>query len=149
MRKSEFSESAALSAQGGLWQSRAWAASGSGVKRIAAFALLCCAGPIAAAPGGEIGVLRAGKYVCELPGDATGPAGRHVPEADFTVSNASSYEAGGASGSYLLTGDQLVMTSGPFKGKRFHRISNNFLRLVEPDGTDGQLRCVRRTQSNR
>lgn len=99
-------------------------------------------GSAGAVPGGEIGTLKKGTYICELPGDATGPAGIHVPEADFAIINASSYRAQGRIGSYLLTGDRVVMTSGTFEGQRFRRISEGFLRRIEADGSDGRMRCV-------
>jgi hypothetical protein len=94
------------------------------------------------APGGEIGTLEIGRYVCELAGDATGPVGRHVPEADFRITNASSYRVNGVGGSYLLTGDRMVLTSGLRKGERYRRISTGFLRKTEADGSDGPMRCV-------
>jgi hypothetical protein len=65
-----------------------------------------------------------------------------VPEADFTVISASSYRAHGTLGSYLLTGDQLVMTNGPHRGDRFVRQSRGFLRQVNRDGSEGLMRCV-------
>lgn len=102
-----------------------------------------------AAPGGPIGTMQLGTYICELPGDATGPAGHRVPEQDFTILNASSYEAGGIAGTYLLTGDVMTMTAGPKQGQRFRKISNNFVRLIEADGSDGALRCVRQVSNNR
>jgi hypothetical protein len=107
-----------------------------------AVAMLAPAAPISAVPGGEIGTLEQGRYTCELPGDATGPVGLHVPEADFTVISASSYRAKGTLGSYLLTGDRLVMTNGPHRGQKFHRLSRGFLRRLNADGSDGDLRCV-------
>lgn len=103
---------------------------------------LSWAAPGLAVPGGEIGTLEQGRYTCELPGDATGPAGRHVAEADFTVISASSYRSNGTLGSYLLTGDSVVMTNGPHRGQKFHRLSRGFLRQVAADGSDGPLRCV-------
>ena len=90
-----------------------------------------------------VGTLPLGLYACEWPGDATGPVGRHAPEQDFTVVTGSSYEAGGAIGTYLLSGESLVMTSGPKQGQKFHRLSLGFLRLVKADGADGDLRCFR------
>jgi hypothetical protein len=105
-------------------------------------ASLALAAPTAAVPGGEIGTLEQGRYTCELPGDATGAAGRHVPGADFTVISASSYRASGTLGSYLLTGDRVVMTNGPHRGQKFHRLSRGFLRQLKADGSDGDLRCV-------
>jgi hypothetical protein len=116
-------------------------------------ALVLAATPLAAAaaaseappppPGGRIGTLALGHYVCELPGDAAGPAGRPVPEFRFRVVNASSYKAAGIRGSYLYTGDRVVMTGGKLKGLKLHRISEGFLRKIEEDGSDGEMRCVR------
>jgi hypothetical protein len=109
----------------------------------ASFLMLSLASSAGAVPGGEIGTLDIGRYVCELPGDASGPAGRAVPALDFSIVNASSYRSGGTMGSYLLTGDRLVMTSGLRKGERYHRVSRDFLRRVGADGRDTALRCVR------
>ena len=72
--------------------------------------------PVSAAPGGELETLPIGDYLCELPGDVTGPAGLRAPSEDFTVVTASSYRAGGAMGSYLLAGTDLTMTGGPHRG---------------------------------
>lgn len=109
---------------------------------LAVFALILSA-PALAVPGGRLGTLPGGIYRCELPGDALGPVGHRVPEADFTVLTASTYRAGARAGSYLLTGDRLVMTSGPFKGRHFRRVTRNFLRVLRDDGQDGMMRCVR------
>ena len=111
-------------------------------RRIALLALFLAA-PLSAVPGGRIGTLPNGAFRCELPGDALGPVGYRVPDADFTIVTASTYRAAGGAGSYLLTGERVVMTSGPFKGRRFHRVTPNFLRLMRDDGTDGIMRCVR------
>ena len=106
------------------------------------------AGPVAAAPGGDIETMPIGDYVCELPGDVTGPAGVHVPGEDFTVVTASSYRAGTEMGSYLLVGDQLTMTGGPLLGKRYRRQSEGFVRKLDDRGNPGDLRCVRRKRNN-
>jgi hypothetical protein len=119
------------------------------MKRALAFATLTlAAAPALAVPGGEIGTLERGRYVCELPGDALGPRGRHQPEEDFRVVQGSSYRAGDERGTYLLTGDRVVMTSGPKKGARFRRLSDGFLRRQNPDGSDGDLRCVIANRNN-
>ena len=94
-------------------------------------------------PGGRIGTLALGSYTCELPGDANGPAGKVLPEYAFRIVNASSYKAGGIRGSYLYTGDRVVMTGGKLKGLTLHRISEGFLRQTGEDGSDGDMRCVR------
>jgi hypothetical protein len=101
------------------------------------------AGAAPPVPGGEIGTLELGRYACELPGDAGGAPGRRVAGAEFTVVTSSSYRSGGRIGSYLMTGDRLVMTSGPRKGERYHRISPDFLRRIAANGADSELRCIR------
>ena len=108
-----------------------------------------CAAPAAhAVPGGQLGTLALGQYRCETGGDALGPKGLRVPEKDFEVINGSSYRVGRAKGSYLLTGDRAVMTSGPKRGARFHRLSRGFLRETAPDGSDSDLRCVLAGRNN-
>lgn len=101
-------------------------------------------GPTLAAPGGPIDTIHRGAYVCALPGDATGPAGNPVIEEGFDVISGSSYATVEGRGTYLLTGDTLVMTSGPKRGQKFNRLSNNFLRKLAHDGSESALRCVRR-----
>ena len=113
----------------------------------AALALLLAA-PLAAAPGGDIATMPLGDYICELPGDATGPAGYRVSGEDFAVVTASSYRAGEALGSYLLVGDQLTMTGGPHQGKRYKRQSGGFVRKLDEQGRPGALRCVLRKRNN-
>lgn len=109
---------------------------------------LLMAGPLAAAPDGDLETIPIGDYICELPGDATGPAGLRVPAEDFTVVTASSYRAGDSMGSYLLAGDMLTMTGGPLQGKRYKRQSEGFVRLLDANGNPGDLRCIRRKRNN-
>lgn len=111
-------------------------------------AALLAAGPALAAPGGPLDALEPGRYVCELPGDAAGPAGIRQDDETFVVLNASAYEATGGRGTYLVTGDVVTFTSGPKNGQRFRRISVNFLRKLGADGRDSTLRCVRRVVNN-
>ncbi len=118
------------------------------MKRIAILFGLLCSGPVLAAPGGPIATIHRGDYLCELPGDATGLAGFPVPEEGFTIISGSSYATAQGTGSYLLTGDLLVMTSGPKRGQKFTRLSNNFLRKLDAQGKESTLRCVRRTRNN-
>lgn len=145
MGKSVNRERRALSARRGFWQSVAGAGKAATVKRmfIPLIASLAFPATLSAAPGGAIATLPTGTFHCELPGDAMGPVGRRMEKEDFTVITASAYRVGDKIGSYLLTGDTVRMTSGPFQGRRYHRIRTNFLRLIGPDGQDGQLRCVR------
>ncbi len=92
--------------------------------------------------GGRIGTLSLGRYQCELPGDAGGPIGQRLPDNDFTVANASSYKAGGVRGSYLYTGNTVVMTGGKFKGLHFRRVSSGFLQETDASGVEKEMRCV-------
>lgn len=134
-----------------FWQSHGRDGSAGGMIRRAALVLsaaACLGSPAAAVPGGQLGTLALGLYRCETGGDALGPTGVRVSEADFEVINASSYRVGEAIGSYLLTGDRAVMTSGPRRGERFRRLSRGFLRKTLPGGTDGELRCVLAGRNN-
>lgn len=111
---------------------------------LAAFAAV----PAFAAPGGALDTLPLGQYLCEMPGDATGPVGLRVPEADFRVLNASSYTTANGAGTYLLRGDDIIMTSGPLNGVQYRRLSSGLLRLVE-NGNDARQRCVLHVNNNR
>lgn len=111
----------------------------------AACALAACAGAKPsppAVPGGQINTLTLGNYTCEMPGDAGGPVGKALPEYDFRVVNASSYKADGVRGSYLSTGDNVVMTGGKLKGLRFSHVSRGFLRQIDDKGNETGMRCV-------
>lgn len=103
----------------------------------------------AIATPGELGTMPTGRYICELPGDGSGPASLHVPESDFTILRASRYRAHYGAGIYLLTGDLLVLTSGPRQGERFIRKSNGFLRMLGPNDEESLLRCVLQNRNNR
>ena len=94
-------------------------------------------------PPGRIETLPTGTYECTLPGDAAGPAWHRVPEADFTILNASSYEAQGQRGVYLLRGGRVIFTRGPMKGTMMERAGRRMLRALDENGTPGRLRCVR------
>jgi hypothetical protein len=110
--------------------------------------LLALSAPALAVPGGPIGQIPPGNFLCEMPGDATGAVGLRVPDEDFVVVNANTYRTARGRGTYLLTGDLLVLTSGPRSGDKFRVISNSFLRKLGANGQDGSLRCVRRVVNN-
>ncbi len=113
----------------------------------ALFALALPVAAFAASPtmpqSGRITTLPIGKYECTLPGDASGPAWHRIPDSDFSILNASSYEARGGRGVYLLRGNQITFTRGPLKGLMLERAGNTILREREEDGTLGRMRCVR------
>ncbi|WP_310530861.1 hypothetical protein [Novosphingobium sp.] len=104
--------------------------------------------PALAAPGGELGTMPKGSYACERPGDATGALGVRVLDEDFTVENGSAYTTARGRGVYLLTGDRLVMTSGPFQGATYRRKSGGFLRRLAADSSETDLRCVLGVSNN-
>jgi hypothetical protein len=101
------------------------------------------------AQASQIQTLPLGRYSCELPGDALGTVGRRVAAEDFAIVHSSTYASGREQGSYLLTANIIEMTSGPKAGEKFHRISDNFLRKLNEDGTDGELRCIRMVTNTR
>jgi hypothetical protein len=114
--------------------------------RIAAPLCLACAllaTPALAAPGGKLGTLERGTYVCEMPGDATTARGVPVPGAGFEVTNDSTYRTDKGRGTYLRTGDHVRITSGPHKGERYMVENENFLRMVDKDEHETGLRCIR------
>jgi len=99
--------------------------------------------PALAAPGGKLGTLQRGTYVCELPGDAATRRGVPLPDDGFEITNSSTYAAKGGSGTYLRTGDLVQVTSGPMKGDRYTVQSEGFLRKQTEKGAEGTIRCVR------
>lgn len=116
---------------------------------LAGLALSACAShrePPPPVQGGPIATLPLGHYTCELPGDAGGPVGKLVPDYAFRIVNSSSYKTAGMRGSYLYTGDRVIMTGGKLKGLKLHRLSDGFLRRIEADGSDGDMRCVLRSR---
>lgn len=111
-------------------------------------ALLAGSAAALAVPGGPIDFLLPGAFACEMPGDATNAAGYRVDAENFVIANSNSYYTPAGRGSYLLTGDDLVLTSGPKRGQKYHRVTDNFLRKLGPDGKQSELRCVRRVLNN-
>lgn len=117
--------------------------------RLASFvAVLGLSAAALAVPGGPIDALAPGAYACEMPGDATNAAGYRVDEENFSIANSNSYFTPDGRGTYLLTGDLLVLTSGPKRGQKYHRQSDNFLRKLDSTGKETDLRCVRKVLNN-
>jgi hypothetical protein len=69
---------------------------------------------------------------------------RGTPEvnASFSIVNASSYRDEHIVGSYLRTGDSVVLTSGVRAGERYRVVSTATLQRVDAKGTDTPVRCV-------
>ncbi len=104
---------------------------------------LAIALPAQAQGHGKLGTLQPGRYLCELPGDAAGPASRPVEGAWFDIINAGTYAAANGRGTYLRTGEKVTFTRGPLKGARFERRSDQTLRRLDLPGEMAKLRCVR------
>jgi len=118
---------------------------GAGMKILLIPALLGAVAVPLLAPAsaqGSIGTVERGAYVCELPGDAGGPAGVVQPPQALTIESASRYSSPQGAGTYLRRGDTLQLTSGPRQGESYAVVSPSFLRRIE-DGKPGRLRCVR------
>ena len=99
--------------------------------------------PAHASPGGELATLALGKWFCEMPGDAAAPA-VPVPTETFTAVPDSTYIASDeVAGSYLLLGDELVMTTGALRGHRFHLETAATIHRIDDKGNETALRCVR------
>ncbi|NOW44236.1 hypothetical protein FHW96_000363 [Novosphingobium sp. SG751A] len=105
--------------------------------------------PALAGPEGPAFTVRRGEYACEMPGTALTSAGLRRPEEDFTIRQGSMYSTSEGRGSYLATGDEIHMTTGPKRGDRFRRVSENFLRKLTSEGKETDLRCIRRVANNR
>lgn len=101
------------------------------------------AAPALGVSGGQLATLERGPWACEMPGDAGTTPGLAAPEADFTITNGSTYHVPEGHGTYLRTGDQLRMTSGPRQGDRYAVQSEHFLRKLDQNGNDTGLRCIK------
>ena len=145
MLVAQFSKSRALSVMRRGWQS--WSVLACSVVA-ALLPGVTLAAPLPV-PGGTLATLTLGRYVCELPGDAMGDSGIHQPGEDFEVLHASTYLTSQGRGAYLMWRAHVEVTSGPKKGQAFRQVTPNLLRRLNPDGSEGKLRCIREVLNNR
>lgn len=110
--------------------------------RLLSVAAVLAGAPSVAIAQGPIGTVVRGPYVCEIPGDAAGPAGIPQPDRSFTIETSSRYTARQGAGTYLRRGNRLELTSGPRKGEVYLVIRPGFLRASGADGKLGRLRCI-------
>lgn len=104
--------------------------------------------PALAAPGGQLRTLLAGAWLCEHQGDAEAPA-QTLPAESFRVIADSSYRlASGQSGSYLLLGNDLVMTTGPLRGRKYRLVGFGILHPLDSNGIRTTDRCVRQSSAD-
>jgi hypothetical protein len=106
--------------------------------------------PVAAhaAPGGLLRTLLKGYWVCETKSDAeTAPT--RLPNDSFRVIPDSSYRtAKGESGTYLLLGNSLVMTTGPFQARKYTLVGQGILHPLDAQGKRTGERCVRQSSAS-
>ena len=109
----------------------------------AGIAVTLAAAPALAVSGGQLDTIERGPWACEMPGDAGTTPGVATPEADFIITNGSTYHVPEGHGTYLRTGDDVRMTSGPRQGDRYTLQSEHFLRKLDSNGKDTGLRCIK------
>jgi len=103
----------------------------------------------AVAVEGNLGVLKRGDYICELPAGPSSEDWRiRKPEQDFSVISSSRYETAEGIGTYLRGGNEVRFTSGPLKGAAYRRKNDSYLRHLGPDGEPDGMRCVRKRLSD-
>lgn len=90
-----------------------------------------------------IGTVERGFFACERPGNALGAVGIREPEEDFSIVRASRYSTPQGSGTYLRSGERLLMTSGPRNGVAYQVVNRGFVRKLDEEGVPTTLRCVR------
>jgi hypothetical protein len=72
-----------------------------------------------------------------------------MPQDSFRVLADSSYRnASGETGTYLLLGNELTMTGGPFRGRRYVLVGQGIVHPVDAAGQRGAGRCVRQSAAS-
>ena len=109
-------------------------------------ASMACAG-MATPAAAEQPALTPGDYACEVPGPTLEALPVAVPAEDFAILGASTYRAQGSVGTYLVSGEIVQFTSGPKVGLRLRRFSSAFVRVLDADGHETTVRCLRQSAS--
>jgi hypothetical protein len=109
--------------------------------------LMLGAVPAKAAPGGLLRVLLKGYWICETGGDATTPPTRLMQDSFRIIADSSYRTTAGAPGTYLLLGNDLVMTGGPFIRRRYILVGQGILHPLDAAGKRTSDRCVRQSSA--
>jgi hypothetical protein len=126
-----------------------WYPLGVMIRMLLLFALLGFgANPAQAVPGGALRVLQKGNWVCESPGDATTPPVRRLQDSFRVIADSSYRTTTGEGGTYLLLGDELAMTGGPFDGRRYRLSGQGMLHPLDATGVPTTERCVRQISAS-
>jgi len=107
--------------------------------------LVLGAAPAQAAPGGFLRVLLKGYWICETQGDAEKPAVKQLQDSFRVIADSSYRTSTGETGTYLLRGNDLVMTGGPFRGRKYLLVGQGILHPLGADGKRTANRCVRQS----
>jgi len=104
--------------------------------------------PAQATPGGLLRTLLKGYWVCETAGDATTPPARQVQDSFRVIADSSYRTAKGETGTYLLLGNDLLMTTGPFRARRYILVGQGILHPLDASGKRTSDRCVRQSSAS-
>lgn len=104
--------------------------------------------PAHAAPGGLLRTLLIGYWVCETKGDAVTAPVRILPDSFRVIADSSYRTATGKGGTYLLLGNDLVMTTGPFKARKYILVGQGILHPIDAAGKRTTNRCVRQSSAS-
>lgn len=120
------------------------------MKRTLALAALLGFGaiPAHAVPGGALRVLQLGNWVCESTGDATTLPVRRLQDSFRVIADSSYRISNGDGGTYLLLGNELAMTGGPFNGRRYQLTGQGMLHPLDAAGVPTTGRCVRQASAS-
>jgi hypothetical protein len=122
-------------------------------RRPMAFALpallmaMLSAAPAEAAPGGLLRTLLKGYWICETEGDATTPPKRLLQDSFRVIADSSYRTNKGETGTYLLLGNDLVMTTGPFRARKYVLVGQGILHPLDAQGKRTTNRCVRQSSA--
>jgi hypothetical protein len=101
-----------------------------------------------AAPGGLLRTLLKGYWVCETKGDAATAPTRLLPDSFRVIADSSYQTTNGEVGTYLLLGNDLVMTTGPFRTRKYILVGQGILHPLDTKGKRTTNRCVRQSNAS-
>ncbi len=101
-----------------------------------------------AAPGGLLRTLLLGYWVCETKGDADVAPVRLLNDSFRVIADSSYKTTSGVVGTYLLLGNAMTMTTGPFKARKYILVGQGILHPVGADGKRTSDRCVRQSSAS-
>jgi hypothetical protein len=113
-------------------------------------ALMAATAPTAAhaAPGGLLRTLLIGYWVCETKGDAATAPVKLLADSFRIIPDSSYRTAKGVGGTYLLLGNDLVMTTGPFRARKYILVGQGILHPIDAKGRRTSDRCVRQSSAS-